>query len=138
MIEIDFREQARTPIKNLSPYQPGKPISELERELGIHSAIKLASNENALGPSPKAMLAAQHALLESHIYPDGGCFALKTALADYLDIDTQQLTIGNGSENILELIIKSYLNPQDEVIVSQFAFITISLLLKSYGAEEII
>lgn len=136
-MSFDFKMLANNYISNLTPYQPGKPIEELERELGITSSIKLASNENALGASPKALLAAQLQLTKAHIYPDGGCFSLKKTLAHFLKVDTNQLTIGNGSENILEIIIKSYLCNNDAAVVSEYAFITIPLLVKSRGAELI-
>ncbi len=135
--DVDFRDLANSHIRKLTPYQPGKPIEELERELGITSAIKLASNENPLGPSPLAILAAQDHLLKSHFYPDGGCFELKKAIAQTFRVLPEQLTIGNGSENVLELIIKSYLTQQSEAIISQYAFLTIPLLIKSYDAELI-
>lgn len=136
-MSFDYRLLANNYISDLIPYQPGKPIEELERELGITSAIKLASNENALGPSPKAMAAAQNALSKSHFYPDGGCFLLKQTLAQFLQVETNQLTIGNGSENILEIIMKSYLSDGDAAIISQYAFLTIPLLIKSHGGEII-
>lgn len=137
MMEADFKSLANSFISNLIPYQPGKPIEEVERELGIASAIKLASNENPLGPCPMAMEAAQKALLKSHIYPDGGCYNLKQALATFLSAQTSQLTIGNGSENILELIVKAYLTQGSSAVISQYAFLTIPLLIKSYGATII-
>ena len=105
--------------------------------MGITSAIKLASNENALGPSPKAIHTAKAALLNSHIYPDAGCFELKKTLSKFLNVETNQLTIGNGSENILEIIVKSYLSPNDAAVFSEYAFITIPLLIKSYGGKTI-
>jgi len=133
----NFHTLANRHISNLTPYQPGKPIEELERELGISNSIKLASNENALGPSPKAIVASTEALLKSHFYPDGGCFELKNALANFLKVDPKQLTIGNGSENVLEIIIKSYLGPHASAIISEYAFLTIPLLIKSYGTNLI-
>lgn len=133
----DFHTLANSYIADLTPYQPGKPIEELERELGITSAIKLASNENALGPSPLALAAAQEALANLHIYPDGGCYRLKQALAKFLNVDSNQLTIGNGSENILEIIIKAYLQVGRAAVLSQYAFLTIPLLIKSSGAKTI-
>lgn len=132
-MSIDFRFLANNHIRELVPYQPGKPIEELERELGITSSIKLASNENPLGPSKKAIEAAQMALHKSHFYPDGGCYELKQALASFLNVKREQITVGNGSENILELIIKAYLNHGDSAVISQYAFLTISILLQSYG-----
>lgn len=135
MTTMDYRTLANSYISKLTPYQPGKPVEELERELGISSAIKLASNENPLGASPAAIEAAQKALLKAHIYPDGGCYELKQTLARFLDITPLQLTIGNGSENILELIVKSYLTQSSSAVISQYAFLTIPLLIESYGAE---
>ncbi len=135
MLNHDFRSLANSYISQLTPYQPGKPIEELERELGITSAIKLASNENPLGASPLAMQAAQDALLKTHIYPDGGCYILKQTLAHFLNVQPTQLTIGNGSENILEIIIKAYLSQGSNAVISEFAFLTIPLLIKSYGAS---
>jgi histidinol-phosphate aminotransferase len=132
-MRIDFRELANSSVRNLTPYQPGKPIEELERELGITSAIKLASNENALGPSQKVLEAAQLALLNAHIYPDGGCYDLKQALANYLQVKAEQITVGNGSENILEIIAKAYLHKGDSAVVSEYAFLTIPLILQSEG-----
>ncbi len=134
MSELDFRSLANTYISQLTPYQPGKPIEEVERELGI-SAIKLASNENPLGPSKIAIAAAEKALQKAHFYPDGGCFELKHQLAKFLNVLPTQLTLGNGSENVLEIIIKSYLSRGDAAVISQYAFLTIPLLIKSYGAE---
>jgi histidinol-phosphate aminotransferase len=131
----DFRSLANHSIRTLTPYQPGKPVEELERELGITSSIKLASNENPLGPSPKALLAAQEALANGHIYPDGGCFELKQVLSNFLGMQPEQITFGNGSENILELIVKAYLHKDDTAVISQHAFLTIPILIQSYGAH---
>lgn len=134
-MKTDFRLLANQPIRETTPYQPGKPIEELERELGIQSSIKLASNENPLGPSHMAVQAAQRAALNAHIYPDGSCYELKEILCKQLQVSADQLTIGNGSENILELICKAYLNTTSNAVVSEYAFITIPLLVKGYGAN---
>lgn len=130
----NFRDLANEHIRNLTPYQPGKPIEELERELGITSSIKLASNENPLGASPHALKAAQEALSHSHIYPDGGGYELKKTVSTYLSVKPDQLTFGNGSENVLELIVKSYLGKGDNAVLSEYAFLTIPILIKGYGA----
>jgi histidinol-phosphate aminotransferase len=135
MTDIDFRLLANHNIRNIIPYQPGKPIEEVERELGIFSVIKLASNENPLGPSPLAILAAEKMLKKSHLYPDGGCYEIKQTLAQFLKINPTQLIVGNGSENILELIAKTYLTEKSAAVISQYAFLTIQLLIKSYGAK---
>lgn len=135
MTKSDFQELANASIRHLIPYQPGKPIEELERELGISSSIKLASNENPLGPSPIALLYAQSVLGKAHIYPDGGSYELKQVLSQHLSLQPNQLTIGNGSENVLEIIIKTYLSENDTAVISQYAFLTIPLLISSYGAQ---
>ena len=132
---LDFRVLANPSVRHLTPYQPGKPLEELERELGIKNAIKLASNENPLGASPKVILKMQSALQKMHFYPDGHCFELKQALSHFLSIDSQQITVGNGSENILELIVKSYLQKEDTAVISQYAFLTIPIILNSYGIQ---
>lgn len=134
-MKIDFRSLANSSVRNLTPYQPGKPIEEVERELGITSSIKMASNENPLGPSPQVLLAAQLALQNAHVYPDGGCYEVKQALATYLSVSPQQITMGNGSENVLELIVKTYLHKDDSAVISQYAFLTIPILIQSYGSR---
>jgi histidinol-phosphate aminotransferase len=135
MNKIDFRSLANNSVRELTPYQPGKPIEEFERELGITSSIKMASNENPLGPSQKVMMAAQNALLKAHFYPDGDCYELKQVLSTFLSVQPNQITVGNGSENILELIVKAYLHKGDTAVISQYAFLTIPILIQSYGAH---
>jgi len=132
-MNIDFIKHANPEIYNLTPYQQGNPTEEVERELGLTEVCKLASNENPLGASPAAKIAVQQALTISHIYPDGNHYEIKHALAHFFQIAPEQLTIGNGSENVLEIIIKSYLNKNDEAIISQYAFLVIPILLQSYG-----
>lgn len=136
-MENDLAQLAHRYIREITPYQPGKPIEELERELGIGSAIKLASNEHPFGPSKNALIAAEEAIHKSHIYPDGSCYALKETLAAFLQVTPSQLTIGNGSENILEIITKAYLNEGFSAVLSQYAFLTIKLLVKTSGATLI-
>lgn len=131
---VNFHSLANQHIQQLVPYQPGKPIKELERELGIYSSIKLASNENPLGASELALAAARTALLDSHIYPDGAYYELKTALSAFLNISSDCITVGNGSDNLLEFIVKSYLAPHDNAVLSEYAFLTIPILISSYGA----
>lgn len=137
-MKIDFRTLANSGVRNLTPYQPGKPVEELERELGIKSSIKLASNENPLGPSPRAILATHDAMSHAHIYPDGGCYEVKQALSGFLNVLPTQITVGNGSENILELIIKAYLHKDDCAVISQYAFLTIPILIQSYSTQAIV
>lgn len=128
-------EHAMPGINGLKPYEPGKPISELERELGISNIIKLASNENPLGPSPKAMEAASAVLEEAALYPDGNAFALKRALAEYHDVDAGQITVGSGSDHILELVARAFLGPGRSAVVSRYAFAIYNIVTQGASAE---
>ena len=98
-------------IKNLTPYVPGKPIEELERELGITGSIKLASNENPLGPSPKAIAALKKAAEGLNRYPDGSGFYLSQALAKKYGVDIRQVVLGNGSNELIELAVRTFVRP---------------------------
>jgi len=122
-------------IRSLTPYPPGKPLSELERELGVSKAIKLASNENALGPSPKAMQAIQEALPDLHRYPDGGGFYLRDALSKHLGINGDQLVLGNGSNEIIELLLRTFLTTDSEVLTSETTFVVYRLITQAAGAH---
>src|SRR3954463_4908609 len=109
-------------VRTLAPYVPGKPIEELERELGIRNIIKLASNENPLGPSPLAIEAMQRALHDTGLYPDGSGHLLKQKLAARLGVAPNQITLGNGSNDALVLLAEAYLAPGIEAIYSQYGF----------------
>ena len=120
-------------ICELTPYPPGKPLSELERELGVTSAIKLASNENAFGPSPKAQEAMQASLSELHRYPDGGAFYLKARLSKSLGVDPSQLMLGNGSNELIELLIRTFGTPEHGVLTSETTFVVYRLISTAAG-----
>jgi histidinol-phosphate aminotransferase len=122
-------------VQNLTPYRPGKPIAELERELGIANIVKLASNENPLGPSPKALEAVRAALAEIHLYPDGGGFELKAALSAHLSVDARQITLGNGSNDVLELVARAFLSPECAAIFSEHAFAVYPIVTQAVGAH---
>jgi len=124
-------------VRGLQPYVPGKPIEELEREYGVKNVIKLASNESPLGPSPKALAAAQAALPEIVRYPDGGGFALKRALAAKLRVLPEQITLGNGSNDILEFAVRAFVTAQHEVIFSQHAFAVYPIVSQAVGARAV-
>ncbi len=124
-------------VRGLVPYEPGKPIEELERELGVKDAIKLASNENPYGPSPKAQAAATHALGSMSRYPDGGAFALKRALAKKLSLHERQITLGNGSNDVLELIARTFLSPGEVAICDQHAFAAYPISVRGIGAQMV-
>ncbi len=122
-------------MQTLTPYQPGKPIEEVERELGIPNAIKLASNENPLGPSPLVLAAMRECLDSIALYPDANGFRLKQALRTLLNISTEHITLGNGSNDVLDLVARVFVAPGDEVIFSQYAFLVYPLVTAAVGGE---
>ena len=122
-------------ILGLRPYQGGKPIEELKRELGLETVIKLASNENPLGASVKVIEAIKKSLAEIYRYPDGNGFSLKSALGAHLGVSIDTLTLGNGSNEVLELIARVFVSEaSDEVIFSQYAFPVYPLATQALGA----
>jgi histidinol-phosphate aminotransferase len=132
---VDFSVLAVPGVRALRPYQPGKPVATLERELGIRDAVKLASNENPLGPSPRALAAIPALLGELHIYPDGNGFALKEALAHRHGVAPEQITLGNGSNEILELVARAWLAPGRNAVFSAHAFAVYPLVVQAVSAE---
>lgn len=126
-------------IRSIAAYQPGKPISDVARELGINEAeiVKLASNENPLGASPKAIAAIQAALGELAMYPDGGAFALKAAISAKFGVATEQIIVGNGSNDILELAARTFMKAGDTAIYAQHAFAVYPLATQAVGAKGI-
>ena len=124
-------------VRGLQPYVPGKPIEELEREYGVKNVIKLASNESPLGPSPKALAAVQTALAEIARYPDGGGFALKRALAAKLGVLPEQITLGNGSNDILEFAARTFVSGGDDVVFSQHAFAVYPIVTRAVDARPV-
>jgi histidinol-phosphate aminotransferase len=124
-------------VRSLAPYVPGKPIEELERELGITNIIKLASNENPFGPSPLAIAAMQRALADSWLYPDGSGHVLKRKLAAKLGVGINQITLGNGSNDALVLLAEAFLKPGLEAVYSQFAFAVYPIAVQATGATGI-
>jgi histidinol-phosphate aminotransferase len=128
-------DSALAQVKRLQPYTPGKPVEELERELGIANAIKLASNENPLGCSAQAKKAIQNASRNIELYPDANAFYLKRELAQKLAVDTAQITIGNGSNDVLDLLARSFLDSSAEAIYSEHAFLVYALIVQACGAK---
>jgi len=120
-------------IKNLVPYPPGKPLEELEREYGITGSIKMASNENSLGPSPKAVQAIAGALANLHRYPDGSCYYLAQALSAKLGVSPEQIVFGNGSDEIIVLLAAALVMPGDEVISSNPSFLVYPKAAQAQG-----
>lgn len=124
-------------IPGIEPYKPGKPIEELERELGIKSATKLASNENPLGPSPKALAAIAAAAARVNRYPDGASFKLRTKLAKRLGVAGNQLVFGCGGDEIFELMAKSFIGPGDEVVYAWPSFAMYPIVTKGMGGTPV-
>lgn len=112
----------RETILSIKPYVPGKPIEEVQRELGIKDVIKLASNENPLGPSPDAVRAIQEAAERVYLYPDGNCYYLKNALAEKHGVSPENIIVGNGTDEIIKMLAEAYLNPGDEIVVADPTF----------------
>lgn len=124
-------------IKTLHPYVPGKPIDEVKRELGLDDIIKMASNENALGPSPKAIAAMQASQADMHLYPEGGCFYLKKKLAEKLGVNESNIVFGSGSNEIIEFVVKGFLSEGKEVLSSEYAFAVYPILTQVYGGKYV-
>ena len=130
---------ANPQLKDLVSYTPGKPIEELARERGLQPSdiIKMASNENPLGPSPKAVAAMTEALQQAHIYPDGGGYKLREVIANKFGVTIEQTILGNGSNEIIEFIGHAFLKPGDNIITAKHAFVVYKLMAKLFGADTI-
>ena len=132
-------DYANPQLRELAVYEPGKPIEETARELGADASniIKLASNENPLGPSPKALAAMRDALASANLYPDGGAYYLREALAAKLGLSRDNIILGSGSNEVIEFLGHAFLNRGDEVITSEHAFIAYKLVAAVFGARTI-
>jgi len=124
-------------IRKIKPYAPGKPMEELEREYGIRDSIKLASNENPLGPSPNAVKAAVGALQNAHRYPEGSGYYLTRKLAENLNLSPGNIVLGNGSDDVIGMLAKAFLKPGDEAIMPQPSFLMYEILVQSEGAVPV-
>ncbi len=135
MLPSPFAVPMNPRLTHLPVYQPGRPIEEVARELGLPAAdiIKLASNENPLGPSPLALAAMQAALSQQHLYPDGNAYYLKRALAEKLGLTPAHLILGNGSNEVLELVGHALIEPGVEVVVSQYCFAVYPIVTRLFG-----
>ncbi|MCZ6463378.1 MAG: histidinol-phosphate transaminase [Proteobacteria bacterium] len=134
---MSIRDLLNPHILSLEPYQPGKPVEELERELGITGSIKVASNENAWGPSPAALVALRRALDDANRYPDGACFALRDRLARERGVDPEQLVFGCGADELLELLAKCFLAPGDEVVYAWPSFAMYPIVVQGNGGTPV-
>lgn len=135
----ELNQFAPAHIRSIAPYQPGKPISELAREMGLDEAhiVKLASNENPLGISPRAQQAIDAAMQDVARYPDGNAFALKQAICDKFGVSAAQIVPGNGSNDVLEIAARAFLEPGKAAIYSQHAFAVYPLVTQAVGATGI-
>jgi len=138
--DIDLVQLAPANVRAIAPYVPGKPIAETARELGIPEAeiLKMASNENPLGPSPSALEAIRGALADLHYYPDGSGFDLKNLLARELSLAPDNFVLGNGSNDVLELAARTFLTPADSAVYSQYGFLVYPLVVQAVGARHIV
>ncbi|WP_227767704.1 histidinol-phosphate transaminase [Zhaonella formicivorans] len=126
---------ARKALETIKPYVPGKPIEEVERELGIKNAVKMASNENPLGPSPRAVVAMQELVHKVHLYPDGSCHYLRGKLADAVGVGPDQIIVGNGSDEIIKLLAETYINPGNSAVMANPSFSEYDFAVNLMGGE---
>lgn len=136
---MGIESYANSYLCDLVAYEPGKPIDETARELGLEPSqiVKLASNENPLGPSPKAKQAMARALEQAHIYPDGGGWKLRSAIAERQGLEVSNVVLGNGSNEIIELLCHSFLNRDAELIAAEHAFVVYKLMATLFGARYV-
>jgi histidinol-phosphate aminotransferase len=132
-------EKANQWLNDLVSYVPGKPIEDVARELGLEPSqiVKLASNENPLGPSPIAVKAMQEALLKAHFYPDGGGYHLRVGIAKKFGLSIDNVMLGNGSNEIIEFLGHAFLQPGDNIVTAEHAFVVYKILAKLFGAETV-
>src|SRR2546430_14753907 len=132
-------DRANPQLRDHAVYQPGKPIEETARELGCEPSeiTKLASNENPLGPSSKAIAAMHNAIENAHLYPDGGAFYLRNAIAKKLNVTPDHIILGNGSNEIIELLAHAFLERDDAIVTSEHAFVAYKIIARAFGAETI-
>ena len=128
----------RPAIERITPYVPGKPIAEVQEEYGLENIIKLASNENPLGPSPLAMEALKEAISGVHIYPDGAARDLRNAIAKKYGVSSDEVFVGNGSDEIIKLLAEAFLLPDDEVIFADATFSEYAYATRLMGAREVV
>ncbi len=124
-------------IRSIRPYKPGKPIEELEREYGVSGSVKLASNENPMGPSPAAVSAMKDAMDRLHRYPDGRGYELVQKLSAHLGVPAERIVLGNGSDEIIGMLTRIFLAPGDEAIMTEPSFLMYEIMVRSCGAEPV-
>ncbi len=136
-MHTQWESLANEHILGIAPYEPGKPVEELERELGIHDAIKLASNENPLAPSDRVQRAITDALATLNRYPDGSGYYLRHALARKHDVTAEQVVLGNGSNELIELLVRTFLRPGDEAVVPHPSYVVYPMMVQAAGGIRV-
>ena len=136
-MHTQWESLANEHILGIAPYEPGKPVEELERELGIHDAIKLASNENPLSPSDRVQRAITDALATLNRYPDGSGYYLRHALARKHDVTAEQVVLGNGSNELIELLVRTFLRPGDEAVVPHPSYVVYPMIVQAAGGIRV-
>lgn len=136
-MHTQWESLANEHILGIAPYEPGKPVEELERELGIPDAIKLASNENPLAPSDRVQKAITDALATLNRYPDGSAYYLRHALARKHDVSAEQIVLGNGSNELIELLARTFLRPGDEAVVPHPSFVVYPMIVQAAGGIRV-
>ena len=134
---MSIEKLVKKTIRSIEPYKPGKPIEEVKREFGLKKVYKMASNENALGPSPKAVSAIKKGILGINRYPDGNCFFLKKALAKKFKLRMENLIVGNGSDELIVLALRAFINNGDEVIIADPTFLGYKIAAAIAGAKVV-
>ena len=134
---MDIRRHVPEWVLSLTPYQPGKPIEEVEREYGVADSVKIASNENPLGPSPKAVAAIRAALPDLHRYPDGDAFHLKQRLAEKLGMERGRIIVGNGSNELIEMIVRTFLRVGESIVAAEHGFAIYGLCVQAAGGHTV-
>jgi histidinol-phosphate aminotransferase len=124
-------------VAGITPYQPGKPVEELERELGITGSVKLASNENPAGPSPMAVDALKGCLGGLNRYPDGGAYYLRKALSGGLGVREEELIFGNGSNELIDIAIRTFMRPGEEAVMARPSFVVYAMAVKAHGCRAV-
>jgi len=132
---MSIKKLVRKPVLKVSPYKPGKPIDEVKREYNLKKVYKMASNENALGPSPKAVAAIKKGIQDINRYPDGNCFYLKNALAKKYKLRPDNIIVGNGSDELIVLALRAFVNSGDEVIIAEPTFLVYKIASTIAGAK---
>lgn len=131
------KEMFRKELANLRPYIPGKPIEEVQKEYGVREVVKLASNENQLGPSPKALEAVRRELENINIYPDPGCMELRRKLAEKHGLEVENIVVGNGGEQLLQIIAQTFINVGDEMLTSDTTFTILGIWAEHLGGKNV-